>query len=787
MTSKPMNKFLKFILWTAGAFLALVVLLLAAAAIIIPIKFPPEKLKAMASEKLTETLRHKVTIGDVRFNILSGFKITGLKMANRAGWDPTPLVDAKVISISYDLFPLLWGQVSLGEVTLDRPEIYVERRGMNEFNFSDMAGDVQQSPVPQAVPQAQPKAASKAKPKTKPKAKPKPKKKTKTHAALPTAQPDLFAALFASPAYAETAGAPTDKPSKTALLVSVGNAKIVHGKMTFIDRSVNPPKKYLLSDLNLHIKDISMVGAKSGFTLSTPVEAEGLKYQFSLKGSYRFLMGSSMVKDMDIEGLVNDAHGFRVKGDLGYGNGVSPKLDGDASLDSLKVVDLIPQNLAQMPKGLTLKGPARVDFHLEGNTKAGLELSGTADGSNLAIQYQDKFVKTDKTPCKVDFKSVNRLDQGTYDVPSFKIHYQDWDVTGAFHYRANGAYSGEVHSRSLPFQGLPGMFPKLKNTTVNGSGSLDLNFSQVLGKADSLKVDGLVNLKGVGIILPKQEPYLEDITGPIYLNGALLRIPKETFKSFDGTGAAGVTWNFVTQAYTYGFVLKDVSAQKAIDASIDAYVTTKDYTDYKDKLFGNLNLSYAGSGRGFGGDEMIATALGNGSYTLDHSKVKGLSVVKAINKYFKDSSDEIAFERIKGNLVMKNKVFAYTADTNGKVGAIRETGAINLADMVYAPDMKVQADVKKEFLSSDAVLAGVPAELRGLVKNTDWLADANGNIPVDFKFTGPVKQNNYAYDWDRLKKNINDHVGEEAKKALQNAVKDGGKDLGEKLKGLFGH
>ncbi|HVZ81157.1 MAG TPA: AsmA family protein [bacterium] len=789
MTQKPMNKFLKIILWIIGGFVGLVVLLLAAAAIIIPIKYPPEKLKAMATEKLTETLHHQVAVKDVRFNILSGFKIQGLKVANRAGWDPTPIVDAKEISISYQLFPLLWGQVKLDEVVLDRPEIFIERRGMDSFNFSDMTASTS-SAVPAAAPAAQASVAAK-KPAAKPKAKPKPKskKKAKPHAGLPSeTRPDAFGSLFVASAYADdgTASKPADKASKTTLLLTVGNAKIVHGKMTYLDRSVNPPQKYLLSDLNLHIENISMVGGKSNFTMSTPVEANNQKYQFSLKGTYRFLMASSMIKDMDIEGILNDSHSFQVKGDLSYGDGIAPKLDGDASLDSLKLVDLIPRNLAKMPQGLVLKGPARVDFHLEGNTKAGLELDGSADGSSLAIQFKDYFIKTDKTTCKVEFKSLNRMAQGIYDIPSFKIHYQDWDVNGSFHYQSNGLYSGSVHSKSLPFQGLPGMFPKLKNTTVNGSGAMDIDFSQVLGKPESLKVNGLVSLKGVGIILPKQEPYLEDITGPIYLNGQVLRVPKATFKSFDGTGAAGVTWNYVNDGYTYGFVLKDVSAQKAIDASIDAYVTTKDFTDYKDKLLGNLNLSYAGSGRGFGGDQMIASALGNGSYTLDHAKVKDLALVKAINKYFKDSSNEIAFDQIKGVLVMKNKVFTYTADTNGKVGAVRERGGINVAEMVYAPDMTVQADVKKDFLNSDAVLAGLPGEVRGLVKNVDWFADGNGNIPIDFKFTGPVKQNNYAYDWDRLKKNVGDHAAQEAKKAVGDAAKPVLNDIGNKLKGLFG-
>ena len=111
-----MKKPMKFVLIGGGVLVGLFILLLIIAAIAIPILLPPAKMKAMATEKLTAALKHKVTVGDVHFNVLSGFDVKNLKIANRPGWAEQPLLAAKDISISYHLFPLLWGQVSLGEI-----------------------------------------------------------------------------------------------------------------------------------------------------------------------------------------------------------------------------------------------------------------------------------------------------------------------------------------------------------------------------------------------------------------------------------------------------------------------------------------------------------------------------------------------------------------------------------------------------------------------------------------------------------------------------------------------
>lgn len=767
MAKQPMNKFLKFVLWAAGLFVGAFVLLLIAAAIIIPIVLPPAKLKALATDKFTTALHHKVSIGDVRFNVLSGFSIKNLVIANRVGWDSRPLVAAQDISISYHLFPLLWGQVSLGEIRLNNPDILVEHRNPNQFNFSDMTGDAQV----QAAPAAAPKAASKSKAKTK-------SKKKRKHAALPVSNGNQdYASFFIDSAWAESAPpAKVDKSSK-APNVSVDSLNIIHGKLVYLDETVSPAQKSMASDLNLKVKNISLVGGKTTFTLDSPLSSSGLNCKLDISASLRFFLSGMAIKGLDLTGDVS-GNGFKFSGDASdLSTNFTPNMDGEASLDILKFLGLVPHSLSAMPQGLSLDGPAKVDFHLGGSLNNGLELSGTADGTGLAIKYKDLFVKTNKTTCTIDFKAVKK--RGVYDVPSFKVVYADWDVTGAFHYTGT-SWSCQVHSKSLPFKGLPGMLPKMKNTTVDGDGSMDLSFVSTKGKTLPFLVNGQIALKNVGITLP-QEPYLESMNGNINCVNNVVKVPGITFKAFDGTGAMGVTFNGNTYAYSYGFRLSNVNAQKAVDASIDAYVTTKDYTKYKDMLYGTMNFAYAGSGKGFSGDPMVASQVGSGSYNLVNAKVKGLAAIKAINSIAKDNSDEINFEKIDGTLSVKNKVFSYTANTTGKVGAFRLAGGIN-SDGIYTPDMKIQCDIRKDYINSDAIQSQVPGEVRGFVKDhEDYLTDDNGNIPVDVKFTGLASDNHYSYDWDRLVNNGKKHLGS----AVQNAAQPVIQNLGSQLKGLF--
>jgi hypothetical protein len=143
---------------------------------------------------------------------------------------------------------------------------------------------------------------------------------------------------------------------------------------------------------------------------------------------------------------------------------------------------------------------------------------------------------------------------------------------------------------------------------------------------------------------------------------------------------------------------------------------------------------------------------------------------------------------------MKGGITSFTANTAGKVGAFRAAGGIN-GDGVYTPDLKVQCDIKREFLNSDRVQGLIKDKLGNQIppqyvnQVLDWAQDDQGNIPVDFRLTGPASKvpGLDCVDMTRATHNVLKHLGDELKKAAGTALQQGAQDLGNKIKGLFGH
>ena len=760
-----MRKFFKWVFIAAGAFVGLLAVVLLAAAIIIPRKYPPEKLKEMATQKLSEILKRQVSVGEVKFNLLSGFQIADLKVGNRRGWSENAFVSAKNISISYHLFPLLWGQVSLDEVRLDSPVILIERKGLGDFNFSDMMESAPSaSPEKKAGPvasQASPAGGSQPPPVSK----------------ESQAPPD--------PA--------SDKTTKTLLLVTVGGIAINHGKVVYLDERYSPAQRSDLGDLNLKVRNISLLGQKIRFSLSTPLNYQKLSYRLALDGSCRYFFLGQTLKDIEVKGSVNDA-GFEFSGDIkNITEDFSPDMKGSASLEMIKAAGLIPASVFSMPEGLVMSGAAGIEFRLGGALKEGMEFSGSADGKEMTLQYKDLFLKAAKTPFKVDFKSVIGTDY--YNIPSLHAVFQDWEAECSLRHKNGGASSFELHTKALPLKGLSQAMPRFKNVIFEGNAAADVSAFEPRDDWKSLTVSGAVDFKGVGVFPPKEPHFLEGITGKAVFKDSSLQVPAITFKLLDGSGSAALNVNLAAKPIAYGYSLsvKKASAQEAINGSVDLFVT-KDQAEYKDKLSGTIDLVYRGTGRGLGSEEMISNAAGTGSYTVTNAKIKNLSTVKAINGYFKDKNDEITFDKIEGTLAMKKKVFSYTANTVGKVGSIRAVGGID-ADGNYSPDMKVLCDIKRQFLDSDAVRGPLMAKLGGKVspqdvdKVVDYSCDDQGNFPIDFRFTGPAskKPGLDCLDLSRAAANALKRLLKEIEKAAGQAVSQGAQDLGKELKKLFQH
>jgi hypothetical protein len=492
-----------------------------------------------------------------------------------------------------------------------------------------------------------------------------------------------------------------------------------------------------------------------------------------MSGSYRYFLSGQSIKEFSVNGTLNGL-GFGFSGDaLNMMDNFSPNMDGNASLEMLKISGLVPGSLEAMPKGLSLSGPAKVIFHLSGSLKGGLELKGTADGTDLAIQYQDMFVKAPKATCKVDFDTVKSA--AAYDVKSFHVTYQDWAVDGAFLYKNGISYSGEIHTKDLPLAGLSNDIPRLKNDTIDGTVAMNLTYSQLLNKPGSLKVSGPIVLKGINFSLPN-ESYLKNLSAQIDVDYPAFKTQNATFGCFDGTGVVSLAMNVMKGvAYTFSVDLKRVNAGKAINGSVDAYVV-KDPQNYKDKMDGVMNFTFKGTGHGTGGAEMLAALNGSGTYSIAGATVKGYSAITYINGFFKDKGNSIVVDNITGNLDTKNTILTFTSKADGKMGEIRANGALNMATWFCAPEVKIQSDIHQEFLDLDNLKSQLPDNIKDKF-DPKLLVDSNGNVDLDFNVTGdPSKPDLKWLDISRLGNVfLNNYVNQMSSK---------GQNI---LQGLFGH
>ncbi len=605
--------FFKFIFWAVGILVVLFFVLFVGVDVYISSNYPSTKLKAMVEDKLSETLKRKVIIGDIYFHVLSGFEVTDLHIGNRVGWADQDFVSAKDILISYHWLPLLVGKIALGDIRLNAAQILIERRGLNQFNINDM---VSGSPAAVMIPQT----------------------------------PSSFSWV----ASADAGISPTAVvgESKSALSFSIDAITISHSVLVYLDETTAPLQRTDLNDLNLQLKNVSLDGGLSSFSLSLPIAYNHKICQVKLAGGCRYLLTSQLIKDLSITGKVDDQE-FAFTGEASkLFEDLSPRMDGTASLDMLQLSGLVPESLYSMPKGLVVSGPAKVDFHLSGSVRNGLELKGTADATDLVVQYQDMFAKAPQTACRLDFDSVKKQD--SWDIASFHAVFKNYALDGAFHYKNGVSYACEVHSKDLSLTVLNDLVPHLKNGKVGGTVVLDMSWNQLLGKPASLN--------------------------------------------------------------------------------------------------------------------------GSGNYAISNGTVKGYAIITFLNTFFKEKGDGITLDSLTGNFTAKNTALTFTANGNGKMGKIRANGALNMQTWLCAPEIKIESDIHKDFLDSDAIKAQLPDNIKDKF-DINLLADSNGNVPLDFRITdNPTKPTLKWLDISRLGNIfLNNYV---------NQASSNGQNI---LQGLFGH
>ncbi len=125
----------RWIVAGAGVVVVLVVLMVS-----LKVYFTPDRLRTLVVPVLTEQLHRPVEIGSLRLGVWGGLHVSleQLRVADRPGFGAAPFLSVEHASLSVAFWPLLSGEVAIGEVKLVGPRVSVVINADGLSNYSDL-------------------------------------------------------------------------------------------------------------------------------------------------------------------------------------------------------------------------------------------------------------------------------------------------------------------------------------------------------------------------------------------------------------------------------------------------------------------------------------------------------------------------------------------------------------------------------------------------------------------------------------------------------------------------
>jgi AsmA protein len=422
------------------------VLLVIAAAFILPYLVSLDKYKGVVEEKVGQALHRDCSIGKLRIAILPtlGARIENVVISNAPGFSQTPLLSLKALKVRVRVIPLLFGRKEIAGLTLDRPVVFIEKDPQGRLNipYLEEAGKTE-------------------------------RKGTLESGKVKTDQSTALQGLYLS------------------------KASIKGGKFIYLDRTTAPANRTEIEEIDLELRDLSL-DKRIQYKLSLQwspgeislagwvgplgriIDLKNIPFQGRLQVDFPDL--ATFMKKLSGEGA--DTLQGALKADLSFeGNkGSSFKTKGDITMN-----DLIVSQAIKLKGLISLTGDLAVPA--QGNPLFSLE----ADSSHFDIALVEKKKGTEKEippkkkPGKekqaahkggLDARGRLRIKEGTFQGTDFRNLLVAGEMKG-----------GEVKLTQFTCAAFKG--------AVQGDGSLDMARDpspfRMNAKVTDVDVDTLVN------------------------------------------------------------------------------------------------------------------------------------------------------------------------------------------------------------------------------------------------------------------------------------------------------
>jgi|GEM_PF-3057698 len=482
-----MKKFLKI----AGIIAGIFIVILIAAALILPSLIPQDKIKTWVTDEIGKTIGRQVSVGTVKFNIFTGLSLTDFRISDNPAFSKEDFIAAKGVTAGYSLWSLLRGKLLITGIVLNQPSILVEVNKSKAFNFSD----IQQK--------------------------------------------------YSKPAKPEAAPA---KPVKLPFEIAVAKISVTKGRIIFRDNSGPAAMLVDMADTNLSLIGFSLdpnrTMALDGSTVVNFEKGASRAGEKPLKFSLPLTLAGRAKLDLAKETLTLEKADCRAAGVLATASGKMDNLfssrrtalDIKADIDARQVMDfcasMLPEK-AVMFKEISVSGKGSATMKVEGSIQPmDLGISGDASIKEVEIKMADKFKKTrnmavgmslkgkytdtgfDIASCQLNVMSAAIKTKGKFAMPAMTI-----DLSGD---------SGDIDLAEMV-----SMSPMTADM-VKVSGKAKIKSFSIAGKPQdlkTLKLKVLASLSNVGA-MPAQIKYgMSGLQVPsVTMTEQSLQVPDISFK-----------------------------------------------------------------------------------------------------------------------------------------------------------------------------------------------------------------------------------------------------------------
>lgn len=96
----------------------------------------PQRIKGLLLPRVEKALSRQVEIEQVDISLFSGISLKNIDIMERQG--PASFLQAEAITLRYRFWPLFRMRVEIDEISIDKPQVRLERLADGTFNFSDL-------------------------------------------------------------------------------------------------------------------------------------------------------------------------------------------------------------------------------------------------------------------------------------------------------------------------------------------------------------------------------------------------------------------------------------------------------------------------------------------------------------------------------------------------------------------------------------------------------------------------------------------------------------------------